>query len=499
MGRPGDRFRPRRACRGIPYLGVCFGAQVLAAALGGRSSVRPGPSSDGAEVRRPRRIVAPGPWFQWHGDRLRCHRPGRPCLRRTTWECRRSGRPEPRRAVPSRGRPSPLASWLEGGSTEKKRPIRCSRRSGADPQTSWPTTRPMPRRRQPTRPIGRLVPRPDGRDQRCLMTRGRPARFPCASARTGSSPTTRSRCGRRMTIGSSATVPRADHADIERRGRRAAGASPRGRAPGPRAGRDPRRARRAAPRARRAVRARSSPTKSAKPIKTARVEAARAVDTFAFSAAVARTLTGEVVPLDASGAGVGKLGFVLRVPIGVVGAISPFNFPLNLVCHKVAPGDRRRLPGGAQAGVGHAAHRAAARRAAARRVRAARRAGSTSSPAAGSVGQPPRRAPRRRHDHVHRLARRRLGHPRARRPARRSASSSATTPRSSSSPTATASRRDQDRGRRLLASPASRASRSSASTCTRRSRDEFVDALVAEVEAAGRRRPARRRHRRVAR
>jgi len=76
---------------------------------------------------------------------------------------------------------------------------------------------------------------------------------------------------------------------------------------------------------------------AAKPIKTARVEAARAVDTFRFSAAVARTLTGETIPLDASSAGVGKLGFVLRVPIGVVGAISPFNFPLNLVAHKLAP------------------------------------------------------------------------------------------------------------------------------------------------------------------
>jgi acyl-CoA reductase-like NAD-dependent aldehyde dehydrogenase len=78
-------------------------------------------------------------------------------------------------------------------------------------------------------------------------------------------------------------------------------------------------------------------SEAAKPVKTARVEAARAVDTFRFSAAVARTLTGETVPLDASSVGVGKLGFVLRVPVGVVGAISPFNFPLNLVAHKVAP------------------------------------------------------------------------------------------------------------------------------------------------------------------
>jgi acyl-CoA reductase-like NAD-dependent aldehyde dehydrogenase len=76
---------------------------------------------------------------------------------------------------------------------------------------------------------------------------------------------------------------------------------------------------------------------AAKPMKTARIEATRAVDTFAFSAAVARTAAGEVVPLDASAPGVGKLGFVLRVPVGVVAAISPFNFPLNLVCHKVGP------------------------------------------------------------------------------------------------------------------------------------------------------------------
>jgi acyl-CoA reductase-like NAD-dependent aldehyde dehydrogenase len=83
--------------------------------------------------------------------------------------------------------------------------------------------------------------------------------------------------------------------------------------------------------------ARSISAESAKPIATARVEAARCVDTFRFSAAVARTLAGEMVPMDASAAGGGKLGFTLRVPVGVVGAISPFNFPLNLVAHKVAP------------------------------------------------------------------------------------------------------------------------------------------------------------------
>src|SRR5205814_4894846 len=76
---------------------------------------------------------------------------------------------------------------------------------------------------------------------------------------------------------------------------------------------------------------------AAKPIKTARVEATRAVSTFTFAAGEARRLSGEMVPLDASAPGVGKLGFTLRLPIGVVGAISPFNFPLNLVAHKLAP------------------------------------------------------------------------------------------------------------------------------------------------------------------
>ncbi|MCU1502200.1 MAG: NAD-dependent aldehyde dehydrogenase [Ilumatobacteraceae bacterium] len=76
---------------------------------------------------------------------------------------------------------------------------------------------------------------------------------------------------------------------------------------------------------------------AAKPIKTARAEAQRAVGTFQFAAAEARKLSGEMVPLDALSAGEGKLGFTLRVPIGVVGAIAPFNFPLNLVVHKVAP------------------------------------------------------------------------------------------------------------------------------------------------------------------
>jgi acyl-CoA reductase-like NAD-dependent aldehyde dehydrogenase len=74
-----------------------------------------------------------------------------------------------------------------------------------------------------------------------------------------------------------------------------------------------------------------------KPMKAARVEAARAVSTYTMAAVEARKLAGEVVPMDASAAGTGKLAFTRRVPVGVVGAISPFNFPLNLVAHKIAP------------------------------------------------------------------------------------------------------------------------------------------------------------------
>jgi acyl-CoA reductase-like NAD-dependent aldehyde dehydrogenase len=74
-----------------------------------------------------------------------------------------------------------------------------------------------------------------------------------------------------------------------------------------------------------------------KPIKTARAEAERAVSTWTFAAAEARTMTGETVPMDASAAGAGKVAFSFREPRGVVAAITPFNFPLNLVCHKLAP------------------------------------------------------------------------------------------------------------------------------------------------------------------
>ncbi len=74
-----------------------------------------------------------------------------------------------------------------------------------------------------------------------------------------------------------------------------------------------------------------------KPIKTATVEATRTVDTLKFAATEARKLTGSTIPMEAAESGMGKLGVMLRVPYGVVGAISPFNFPLNLVAHKLGP------------------------------------------------------------------------------------------------------------------------------------------------------------------
>lgn len=74
-----------------------------------------------------------------------------------------------------------------------------------------------------------------------------------------------------------------------------------------------------------------------KPVRDARTEVARLVDTFRLAAAESTRITGEIVPLDASPRGVGLSGFVKRVPVGVCSFISPFNFPLNLAAHKVAP------------------------------------------------------------------------------------------------------------------------------------------------------------------
>lgn len=74
-----------------------------------------------------------------------------------------------------------------------------------------------------------------------------------------------------------------------------------------------------------------------KAIREAKLEVERSAQTLELSGEEAKRLCGEVFPLDSGGGVRNKLGFTLRVPCGVVAAITPFNFPLNLVCHKIGP------------------------------------------------------------------------------------------------------------------------------------------------------------------
>ncbi len=74
-----------------------------------------------------------------------------------------------------------------------------------------------------------------------------------------------------------------------------------------------------------------------KTIREARGEVSRTVQTFTFAAEEAKRIYGEGIPFDAAPRGERKIGFTIRVPVGVVVAITPFNFPLNLAAHKVAP------------------------------------------------------------------------------------------------------------------------------------------------------------------
>ncbi len=74
-----------------------------------------------------------------------------------------------------------------------------------------------------------------------------------------------------------------------------------------------------------------------KVIAEGRGEVLRAIQTITLSGEEAKRLHGETVPLDGAPGVTSQFGFTIRVPVGVVAAISPFNFPLNLVCHKVGP------------------------------------------------------------------------------------------------------------------------------------------------------------------
>ena len=78
-------------------------------------------------------------------------------------------------------------------------------------------------------------------------------------------------------------------------------------------------------------------TEEGKVLSESHIEVSRAAETIDLSADEARRMNGETVPLDSTPSGVGKLGLTLRVPCGIVAAITPFNFPLNLVAHKVGP------------------------------------------------------------------------------------------------------------------------------------------------------------------
>ncbi|MFZ5643986.1 MAG: aldehyde dehydrogenase family protein [Bacillota bacterium] len=74
-----------------------------------------------------------------------------------------------------------------------------------------------------------------------------------------------------------------------------------------------------------------------KPIRNARTEVARAIETLTVSAEEAKRIAGHEIPVAAAPGASNRLGFTMRFPLGVVCAITPFNYPLNLVCHKIAP------------------------------------------------------------------------------------------------------------------------------------------------------------------
>ena len=188
-----------------------------------------------------------------------------------------------------------------------------------------------------------------------------------------------------------------------------------------------------------------------------------------------------MIPLDAAAPGEGKLGFTLRVPVGVVGAISPFNFPLNLVAHKVAPAIAAGCPVVLKPAsqtplLGHHPGRDAARR-----VRSPARPPERGDRQRRHGRQRDRRRPRHRAHHVHRFARGRLGDqgPGAAQEGR---------------PRARQQRARDHRARRRLARPrrtrsrspgsampASRASRPNASTCIEPLVDDFTAGLAERV------------------
>lgn len=88
---------------------------------------------------------------------------------------------------------------------------------------------------------------------------------------------------------------------------------------------------------RRELFARTIASESGKPLREARAEVERALSTLFFSAEEAHRLSGEEVPMDAAPGGAGRMAMFIREPLGVIAAITPFNFPLNLSMHKIGP------------------------------------------------------------------------------------------------------------------------------------------------------------------
>lgn len=85
------------------------------------------------------------------------------------------------------------------------------------------------------------------------------------------------------------------------------------------------------------VAARIIAVEAAKPIKIAREEVKRTIQTYKFAAQEAARIGGETISLDAAPGGENRLAYTVKEPLGVIGAITPFNFPMNLVAHKVGP------------------------------------------------------------------------------------------------------------------------------------------------------------------
>lgn len=76
---------------------------------------------------------------------------------------------------------------------------------------------------------------------------------------------------------------------------------------------------------------------AAKPMKAARAEVERTIQTYKLAAEEAKRIHGETIPLDAVPGGEHRVAYTVKEPLGVIGAITPFNFPMNLVAHKIGP------------------------------------------------------------------------------------------------------------------------------------------------------------------